>query len=153
RASLTDAPALVGTAEWKVLHRGAQPALLRLQEEGRPFNLAIARPRYDNREALLAEFPDPAAAGKQSLALLVDQPGQHTVTLDWSARAEVRPEGLQVDLRLPASVAGKLELNLPVNHAATTLDGSLVSGPHESETADRKVWHIAVGGRTHVPLL
>jgi hypothetical protein len=152
RASLTDSPALVGTAEWKVVYRGAQPALLRLQQ-GQPFNLAIARPRYDNREALVAEFPDPASPGKQALALLVDQPGQHTVTLDWSARAEARPEGLQVDLRLPLCQAGKLELNLPADHSATTLDGSLVSGPHDAESADRKLWNVAVGGRTHVPLL
>jgi hypothetical protein len=153
RASLTEGLALVGTAQWKVLNPGARPALLRLQEEGNPFNLAVARPRYDNRDALLAEFPDPAGTGKAVLALLVDQPGAHTVTLDWSARAEVRPEGLQVDLRLPACPAAALELNLPADRSATTLDGTLVSGPHTAESADRRLWRIAVGGRSHVPLL
>jgi hypothetical protein len=153
RATLTEGLALMGTAEWKLLYRGDRPALLRLQEEGRPFNLAVSRPRYDNRDALLAEFPDPATPTRQSLALLVDQPGQHTVTLDWSARAEARPEGLQIDLRLPACPAALLELNLPADRTAATLDGTLVSGPHPAESADRRVWRIAAGGRSHVPLL
>src|SRR5437588_373429 len=59
RASLGEGQALVGTAQWKVLHQGSGPALLRLQAEGQPFNLAVKQPRYENRDAVIAEFPDP----------------------------------------------------------------------------------------------
>ena len=155
RASLLgDAPALSGSAEWKVLHEGKGPALLWLQEEDQPFNLAVKKPRFENRDALLAEFPDSRALPPvRSLALLVDRPGNHTVLLDWSARAESRPEGLQIDLRLPRCPAGLLEIELPSDRTLSALDGTLVSGPHDAETKDHKLWKIACGDRTHLPLL
>jgi hypothetical protein len=156
RASLGNGQALVGTAQWKVLHPGTGPALLRLQPQGQPFNLAVKQPRYENRDAVLAEFPDPGSGkgrSSRSLALLVDKPGEHTVLLEWSARAESRPEGLQVDLRLPACPAAVLEIDLPAADSLVALDGALVSGPHLAEAKEWRSWKVACGGRTHLPLL
>jgi hypothetical protein len=153
RARLDDMAALGGTAEWKVLHPGTRPALLRLQSDDQPFNLAVKQPRYENRDALLTEFPDPDAASGRSLALLVDRPGQHTVLLEWSARAEHRPEGLQVDLRLPLCPVALLELNLPADRALSALDGTPVLGPSDAGAADRRLWKVAAGGKAHLPLL
>jgi hypothetical protein len=156
RAALGEAPALVGTAQWKVLNPGTGAALLRLQEEGQPFNLAIKQPRYENRDALIAEFPEPGAkagSDNRSLALLVDRPGEHTVLLEWSARAESRPEGLQADLRFPPCPVAVLEIDLPADRTLSALDGTLVSGPHPAEGKDRRLWKIACGGKAHLPLL
>jgi hypothetical protein len=160
---LTDAPAatpsglgegLAGTAEWKVSHPGAGPALLRLQGEGEPFNLAVKNPRFGNRDALIAEFPEgKGGAAGRGLALLVDRPGEHTVTLEWSARAESRPEGLQIDLHLPGCPAAVLEVELPADRALAALDGALVSGPLASGSQGRKLWRVACDDRTHLPLL
>jgi hypothetical protein len=155
RARLGDSQALTGTAQWKVLHPGSSPALLWLQGEGQPFNLALDKPRYENRDALVAEFPDPRSAvpDTRSLALLVDRPGEHTVLLEWSARGEGWPEGLQVDLRLPSCPVAVLEIDLPADRTLTALDGTLVSGPHAAENRTRQLWKIACGGKNHLPLL
>src|SRR5579884_905024 len=44
--------ALVGKGKWKVLHGGTGPAVLPLQ----PLSVAVRQPRFDTRDALLAEF-------------------------------------------------------------------------------------------------
>lgn len=145
---------LAGSAQWKIQHKGRHATLMRLASEGAGINLAIRRPRYENRDALLTEFPDPQLENKgRLLALLVDQPGQHTLTFEWSARVEPRPDGLQVDLRVPDCPAASFELELPEDRAVTAMDGSLVTGPHQAEAADRRLWRIAGGGKTQLPLL
>ena len=58
-----------------------------------PFNLALKQPLSRTATPSVAEFD-----GK-NLALLVDEPGEHPVALEWSARGEARPEGLYFDLR------------------------------------------------------
>jgi hypothetical protein len=152
RAALSET-ALVGTAQWKVLHQREGAALLRLQGDGQAFNLAVKQPRYENRDALLGEFPDPSAPGGRSLALLVDRPGEHTVLFEWSARAEVRPEGLQVDLKVPPCPAGLFEITLPADHTLSSLDGTLVSGPHAADNPGSSLWKVACGERAHLQLL
>ncbi len=152
RATLGDS-APTGSAQWKVLHSGEGSALLRLQSEGQPFNLAVKQPRYKNRDALIAEFPDASAPGGRSLALLVDQPGEHTVLLEWSSRTEIRPEGYQVDLRIPACPAASMEINLPADHALSALDDTLVSGPFPAENPGRALWKVVCGGKANLPLL
>jgi hypothetical protein len=146
RAALTDS-ALVGSAQWKVLHHGPLPALLDLQAGGRPFNLALKQPRWENRDALVAAFDG------RGLSLLVDQAGEKTLAVEWSARGEGRPDGLHFDLRFPACPLVSLELDLPADHSADALDGSLVSGPYPAEKADRWLWKVVCGNRRQVRLL
>jgi hypothetical protein len=150
-ATLTAAPALSGTVQWKLRNPGAGPALLRLADVPRNFNLALRSPRFENREALLAEFPVPG--GQPTPALLVDQPGDHTVTVDWSARVEARPDGLYTELRLPPCPAAVLELTLPDDCSLSGPDGATISGPHDSEKPKFKRWKVALGGRATLPLL
>ena len=165
RAKLVDgsaerSPGLSGTAQWKVVHPGKGSALLRLGDGPDGVNFAIANPRFDNRDAILTRFPDPDR-GKDAagLALLIDRPGEHTLTMDWSIRAETRPEGLFVELRVPASPAATLELELPddrtlevVARVAGETD-ALVSGPHPADAANRRSWRVACGGRSLLSLL
>jgi hypothetical protein len=147
RAALAE-EALVGTGQWKVVHTGPGPGLLNLQPNPQqPFNLALKQPRFENREALVAEFD-----GK-SLALLVDEPGEHPVALEWSARGEARPEGLYFDLRVPACPVASLELDVPADRVVAVLDRALLSGPHPAEKPDRRLWKVACGGRGQVRLL
>src|SRR5262249_61590749 len=84
--------ALVGTARWKVIHAGTGAGLLPLQ----PLNLAVRKARLGERDALIADF-DGRAPG-----LLVEPADEANATLEWSARGEVRPEGLHFDLQFPA---------------------------------------------------
>ena len=45
-------PYLTGRGQWKLHHRGPDPALLPL----RPLSLVLAQPRFENREALVGDF-------------------------------------------------------------------------------------------------
>jgi hypothetical protein len=141
RARLADA-ALVGTGQWKVAYAGPGPGLLPLQ----PLNIALRQPRFENRDALIADFD-----GKVP-SLLLQETGDHAVAIEWSARGEERPEGLHFDLKLPASPVAVLELDLPADRVAATADGSLLSGPHAAEAPDRRLWRVGCGGRAGVDL-
>ncbi len=130
RATLVDnGGGLSGTGQWKVLHPGSGPALLPLQ----PLNLALQKPRFENRDALIADFD-----GKTP-ALLVDDTGEHSVAIEWSARADPRPEGLYFALELPAAPVASLELDLPADREASVAGGAVLSGPYPSEAADRRL--------------
>jgi hypothetical protein len=149
---------LVGTAQWRVLHQGQGPGLLSLEPGGKEpaspsmpvghnFNLALKQPRFANRDAYLARFSG------EALALLVDRPGEYDLALGWSARGEVRPEGVRFGLRLPPSPVASLELDLPADRTLTTLGWSLLSGPHPAEKPDRRLWKVVFSGRSQVNLL
>ncbi|HTT84837.1 MAG TPA: hypothetical protein VMF67_15280, partial [Rhizomicrobium sp.] len=132
------AESLIGEGQWKLVHVGSGPGLLNIQ----PFNLALRQARFENGDALIAAFD-----GKNP-ALLVDAPGERTVSLDWSARAESGPEGLQFHLEMPSCPIALLELDVPAGRAVTVLnDGALLSGPHEAESRDLCRWKIVCGGR------
>jgi hypothetical protein len=146
RAAL-NGQALQGSGQWKVLQRGQGPGLLPLQPGGQPFTLALAQARFDKHDALIAEFD-----GK-SLALLMEEPGEHTVALEWSARGEARPEGLHFDLKVPPAPVAVLELDLPAGLSPGGAEGCLLSGPYPAAAADRRLWRIGCGGRSQVHLL
>jgi hypothetical protein len=162
-------PSLAGTAWWRVVSNGTGPVLLELSGPNQGFNLAVKQPRFENRDALLTWFGPPSSRGAAAEqpprvapdeggpALLIDQPGDQAVTFDWSARAETRPEGIQVDLRLPACPVALLELELPIDRSVAALlpapEGPLITGPHPAEAADRRLWKVLCGGRSSLPLL
>ena len=75
RATLIDT-ALVGTGQWTINNPGSGARILALD----PLNLAPRQPRFENRDALLADFE----GGKPGL--LVDETGRHSLALDWTAR-------------------------------------------------------------------
>jgi hypothetical protein len=148
RASLRDgaAPSLGGSGQWTIVCTGTAPealGLLPLQ----PFNLALRQARFENRDALVAEFDG------RTPALLVEGPGEHAVALEWSARGEARPDGLRFDLKFPASPVAVLEIDVPAGRAVAALNGAMLSGPHPAEAADRALWKVYCGGRTQVNLL
>ncbi|MBY0232306.1 MAG: hypothetical protein K2W96_23765, partial [Gemmataceae bacterium] len=160
RAALTDSFALAGTLQWKLRHPGAGPALLRLGADASAFNLALRGPRFENRDAVLAEFPFPGGAAP---ALLVDAPGEHAVTAEWSLRAEARPDGVHAELRLPPCPASVveldlpadrvLELNLPADRVHSAPAGVLIAGPNPADNPARRSWRVAAGARAALPLL
>jgi hypothetical protein len=135
-ATLKD-ESLIGEGQWKLVHAGPGPGLLKVQ----PLNLALRQARFENGDALIAAFD-----GKTP-ALLVDTPGERTVSLDWSARAESGPEGLQFHLEMPACPIALLELDVPAGRTVTVLnDGALASGPHEAEDLALRRWRIGCAG-------
>jgi hypothetical protein len=96
RARLADG-ALTGTGLWRVVYAGTGPGLLPLQ----PLNLALQQPRFENRDALIADF------NGKGPSLLLEGPGDHAVAIEWSARAEERPEGLHFDIKFPRELADR----------------------------------------------
>lgn len=133
---------LVGSAEWKVNNPKGGPALLPLAG----LNLAIRSSRFENRDAFLADVPE-------GTSLFVDEPGEHTVTLEWSSRAEARPDGIHVQLQLPECPTAVLELELPSGHSVITSPGNPVAGPTRAERPDRQLWTIGCGGRSSLALV
>src|SRR2546429_3582555 len=132
RASLVDT-ALVGTAQWTVVNPAAVPGILPLQ----PFNFALQQVQVDNRDAVLGDLE-----GK-SLALLVEGPGRHTVSVSWSARGDPGPGGLRFELKVPSCVLTTLDLELPADRTATLLgENGLLSGPEPSSGAHQRTWRL-----------
>jgi hypothetical protein len=158
QAHLEDA-ALVGTGEWQVFHPGPGPGLLPLHPPkappGQQFSLALRKARFADRDALIADHDGLAPS------LLLDGPGEHAVALEWSARAEARPEGLLFQLHVPPCPAALLELELPADRSVTLLvttpEGAgrapVLSGPHPAGADDRRLWKLGFSGRSHVTLL
>jgi hypothetical protein len=136
--------ALIGEGQWKLMHKGPGLGLLKLD----PFNLALRQARFENSDAIVASFD-----GKNP-AVLVEGQGERTVSLEWSARGESGPDGLQFHLEMPASPVAVLELDVPVGRGVVMLkDGALLSGPHEAEKADLRRWRIVCGGRPSIDVL
>jgi hypothetical protein len=140
RARLVD-NALVGSGQWKVLHAGTGNAVLPLAS----LNLALRQPRFENQNALIADLD-----GK-TLGLLLELPGEHSVALEWSARGEVKPGGLDFDLEVPACPVATLELDLPADRVVTiSSEGCLLSGPRPAEAADHQLWRLGFAGLSSV---
>lgn len=144
RANLLD-QALAGTLEWKVLNPGPGAALWPLQ----PLNLALRQPRFEDQEALIADF-DGRSAG-----LLLVKPGRRSVFVEWSLRGEIRPDGLSFLLEVPAAPVAYMELDLPQGQVVSVLNEAvLVTGPHPTEQGkSSQRWRIACGGRAQLNLL
>jgi hypothetical protein len=142
RATLIDT-ALVGTGQWTINNPGSGARILALD----PLNLAPRQPRFENRDALLADFE----GGKPGL--LVDETGRHSLALDWTARGDPGPDGLRFDLKAPACAIASLEVNLPKDRIlGVSPDGCLVSGPNPAESADRRLWRIGFAGKAQIYL-
>jgi hypothetical protein len=132
---------LVGKGNWKVLHGDGGPAVLPLQ----PLTVAVRQPRFDTRDALLADFEG------QGTGLLVEGSGEQTVNFDWSARQEPSAEGMQFQLGLPACPVASLELDLPAN-LLVSADGLPVTGPGTADKPQLKRWRVSFSGRPSLTL-
>jgi hypothetical protein len=133
--------ALAGKGQWKVLPGGAGPAVLPLKK----LTLAVRQPRFDTRDAVLAEFEG------QGTGLLVEGQGEQTVNFDWSARQEPAADGVQFQLGLPPCPVASLELDLPPD-LVVAADGLPVTGPLAAEKPDLKRWRVTCSNRSEVAL-
>src|SRR5262245_36565276 len=133
---------LVGTAELKIAHTATGPGRLSLNS----LQLALRRATWEgNRPAVLGALDDKPGG---PLELLVEQPGQHTLALEWSARGLPEPEGLRFDLHLPPCPVTALEFDLPVEQTPLAdRDQAVVTGPFPGRAADRRWWRVALTGR------
>jgi hypothetical protein len=133
--------ALVGKGQWKILHGAAGAAVMPLQ----PLSVAVRQPRFDTRDAVIAEFEG------QGAGLVVEGTGEHTVNFDWSARQEQGTDGMQFQLRLPPCPVASLELELPAN-LIVAADGLPVTGPLLAEKPERKLWRVTFSRRPSLAL-
>jgi hypothetical protein len=134
---------LSGSAEWKIVQRATGPGRLSLQT----LQLALGKARWpDNRPARLGFLEDRPNA---PLELWIDKPGEHSLTLEWSARGIPQPGGWRFDLRVPACPVLALELDLPAGDALLADgDGIRISGPLHAATPNRSLWHVTFTGAT-----
>jgi hypothetical protein len=148
RASLVDT-VLVGTGQWKILNRGTSGAVLPVQ----PLTLALQKIRMqkaplDPTDAVIGDL-DGRMPG-----LLVEQPGDHTAFLDWTARGDADGGNLHFDWQVPPCAIGSLELNTPTGKIVTVASEScLVSGPFPAETPDRRTWRVDFANRSQFDLM
>jgi hypothetical protein len=134
--------ALVGGAEWSVVHTAPGPGLLPLVD----FNLALhKRVKVDAADGIIGDID-----GKTP-ALWIAQPGQPSAFFDWTRRGTPTADGLHFDLEVPACANAHLELSLPANRQlAATKPGLLVTGPHPSADASQRLWKLSFAGRSRV---
>jgi hypothetical protein len=140
RAALAET-ALVGDAEWQVLHTGPGPGLLPVPD----FNLALStRPTGGAFDPVLGDLD-----GK-SAALWVEKPGRSSVYLDWTRRGTPVADGLQFDLEVPACANAQLELRLFADRRVLAKAGTLVTGPEPTANPWRRTWRLSFTGRSRV---
>jgi hypothetical protein len=132
---------LIGSAEWKIVHRANGPGRLSLQA----MQLALRTARWpDNQPARLGFLEDRPNA---PLELWIEKPGEHALTLEWSARGIPQPGGWRFDLRVPACPVLALELDLPAGDILLADgDGIRISGPLLAATSNRSLWHVSLAG-------
>src|SRR5262245_7011554 len=133
---------LVGSADWKISHTAAGPGRLPLNS----LQLALRSATWSgNRPAVLGVLDDKPGA---ALELLVERPGEQTLTLEWSARGLPEPDGLRFDLHLPPSPVTAMELDLPVDRTPLAdRDLAVLTGPFPARAADRRLWRLSLTGR------
>ena len=135
--------ALVGKADWSIVHTGLFPGILPI----RPMNLALRQASLDGEPAILGDLEP------RSLGLLIEKPGQHRLALEWSVRGEANPNDLRFDLRIPACVLTSLELDLPAGRSLVSpREQCLVTGPFPGSGAGRERWVLEILNRTRVEL-
>jgi hypothetical protein len=140
---------LVGTGQWKVLQR-SDVGVLPVQ----PLTIALQKVRVQQAQAETTEAVLGDLDGK-SLGLLVEQPGEHNVFLDWTARGEPGSDGVRFDLQVPAGVVTSLELQAPAGEVVTVDPDTpaLISGPHPAEAPERRTWRLDFGSRAQARFL
>lgn len=147
RDSLDD-HALEGTAEWKLANTNKGPALLPLDSLG----VAVRLARWtDNRPALYGLFEPRTPA---SLALLMEEKGEHALALEWSMRGVPANGTVRFDLAFPSSPIAALELEIPTDLVpVVSTDEAFVEGPFPIENEERRqLWRIAFGGLSRLEL-
>jgi hypothetical protein len=144
RASLVDT-SLIGAGHLSLFNPSEGPEKLPLPS----FSLALRQARLDTREAVLGDLDG------TGLGLYVEEPGRHTLTLDWSARGEQGPNGLRFELKIPACVLTSFELDLPDDRVLALADNNncLLSGPFPAPAIRRLLWRIESRGATQLDLL
>jgi hypothetical protein len=137
--------ALVGEAQWSVVHTAAGPGMLPLSD----LNLALSSPAtVDGGPAVLGELD-----GK-SPALLIEHPGQRTVFFEWNRRGTLIGNELHFDLQLPACATATLDLKLPEDYRpVASHPGVLVEGPHGADDSRLCQWSLSFSGRSRVDLV
>jgi hypothetical protein len=135
-----DENSLTGSAEWKIVHSGPSVGLLQLDA----LELALKDARWtDGRSALIGFLEPRPQAG---LALLIDEPGRHSLLLDWSARGVPAPGELRFDLAVPISPIATFELELPNQFKPVFPQDEVVLVASERIDDKRQIWRVAFGG-------
>jgi hypothetical protein len=125
-------PYLTGRGYWTVDHAGPLPGVLPL----RPLSLALAKTRFENREALVGDF------NGEGPGLLLDKKGRQEVLFEWTARGDEEPDGIHFDLRVPAAPLAMLELELPAGRTISGPESYLVRDAGPAESPARHLWTV-----------
>lgn len=132
--------ALVGTADWRLSYSGILPGIYYvrpLDGRGGALNLALRQASLDGSAAILGDVEP------RSLGLLIEKPGVHHLTFDWSVRGEASPNGIRFDLRVPNCVLNSFEIDLPAGRLLTSAsEQCLVTGPFPAPSTQNQRWVV-----------
>src|SRR5262249_13832839 len=110
-------------------------------------NLSIRQARWpDGKDAVLGKF-DGANAG-----LLLQQPGDRSLSLEWSARGNPLPGEIHFNLEVPAAAAATLDLELPADRGVTVGGEGLLTGPLPTTSGQWRRWRSSFAGRSQLNL-
>jgi hypothetical protein len=134
-----------GSGQWTIQNTGTAPSILPII----PLNLALAKVKWEQGgDAILAECD-----GK-SLGLLVSHAGNATCLFDWSARGTPTNEAITFNLTVPPCPISIFEFKLPTNYWLAVPKGTaVVTGPHEAESASKRLWKVQVTESKAIDLL
>lgn len=137
--------ALVGSAEWSVLHTGTGPGLLALTD----FNLALGRQfTVDGGMPLCGDLD-----GKTP-SLWIEKPGTPTVAFAWSRHGVAANDGLHFDLEMPACANAQLHLLMPADRVLGAVKpGLMITGPQETGDPGLHKWTVNFAGRSRLELV
>jgi hypothetical protein len=140
-ARLTD-QAIVGGAEWTVIHSRPEPGLLALGS----FNLALTkRILVNGSDGILGDL------GSKSPCIWIEKHGESSIHFDWSRRGVEHPDGIHFDLDLPACANAWMEIALPSNvRVSADKPGLLIDGPRPAASAGFQSWLLGCGGRSRI---
>jgi hypothetical protein len=149
-----DVARITATLNVQVLEKGWAEIPIRFGEA------AIGELSSDTKKVLLR------GTGNGSYALLFPDAGEHTVTLELTARVRTSPEGRSLELDVPAVGITSFELSVPDVDQAIDLQPKLVSDAVQAEGKETRIkvsvgstekitarWHPKVGNKPEMNLL
>jgi hypothetical protein len=127
---------LLGTGCWTVHKPGPEPVFFRFQ----PCNLAIVKPPLlDGQPAVFGD------SGADAAGVWFTAEGSHRLCFEWSARPDVRPDGLWFFLQTPAAPVAVLDLEVPADRVVECPGHRPALLPGDASAPGYRRWRLVFG--------
>ncbi|MCI0380999.1 MAG: hypothetical protein L0215_25725 [Gemmataceae bacterium] len=148
-----------GAGQWTV-HSAAQPGVLPVLG----LNLALGKVKTPaGVDGVIGELdgknlglfvPNSLPAGGEGAKAGGQPPDKQSFVFGWTLKGQQLPNGLFFDVRVPACPLSILEIKMPAGHyLSVSRNLALVSGPLDTEQADKKLWRLQFTGKSQIDIL